>query len=55
MGMDPAMMKMSMKMMQENPNIMKSAQQMMEKMTPEEMVGGAQQEKRKKLVDHFLF
>eukprot|EP00613_Pedinella_sp_CCMP2098_P062836 CAMPEP_0171984750 /NCGR_PEP_ID=MMETSP0993-20121228/273991_1 /TAXON_ID=483369 /ORGANISM="non described non described, Strain CCMP2098" /LENGTH=516 /DNA_ID=CAMNT_0012637585 /DNA_START=188 /DNA_END=1738 /DNA_ORIENTATION=+ len=38
MGMDPAMMKMSMKMMQENPNIMKSAQQMMEKMTPEEMV-----------------
>lgn len=39
MGMDPTMMKMSMKMMKENPAIMQSAQRMMEKMSPEEMVG----------------
>jgi hypothetical protein len=37
LGMDPSMMEMSMKMMRDNPNIMRSAQKMMEKMSPQEL------------------
>jgi len=43
MGMDPQMMEMSMKMMRDNPGVMKSAQKMMEKMSPEQMVAQSKQ------------
>jgi len=43
LGMDPDLMKKSMLMMKQNPAIMKSAQKMMENMTPEEIAKRSQQ------------
>jgi len=43
LGMDPEMVMKSMKMMRDNPNMMKSMGKMMETMTPEEMMAKSQQ------------
>merc|ERR1711865_722299 len=42
MGVDPGMMKQSMKMMKDNPMMMKAAQAMMSKMSPEQMLQASQ-------------
>lgn len=43
LGMDPQMIKKSMKMMRDNPNMMKSMGKMMETMTPEELMAKSQE------------